>query len=102
MNPKEISELSKSLFWDVPDDVLNKHRIVHENPDWLIERAFEYGTMRDVRCTLKWFGREKIMQVLRSADSLSKVTVGFACALFNLNKTDFKCYSAKRSNLIYY
>ena len=102
MNPKGISTLSNSLFWDVPGDAANRQRIAQENPNWLIERAFEYGTMHDVRCVIEWFGRDKAMQVLRSADSLSKVTVGFACALFDLNKTDFKCYNAKRSNRIYY
>jgi hypothetical protein len=99
---KEIAKLSRSLFWDVPQDSSNIQRIVNENPDWMIERAFEYGAMQDVRRVLAWYGNEKATRVLCSAESLAKETVGFACALFDLNKTDFKCYNYKRSNPIYY
>ena len=99
---KEIATLSRSLFWDVPQDNSNIQRIVNQNPDWMIERAFEYGAMRDIRQVLSWYGKERAIRVLCSAESLSKVTVGFACALFDLNKNDFKCYNYKRSNLTYY
>lgn len=102
MQQNEISVLSKALFWDVPSDTINIQRIANENINWLIERAFEYGTMKDIRYVLKWYGREKIVPVLCSAESLSKETVGFACALFELKKTDFKCYNYRRSNPIYY
>lgn len=98
----DYSSLSKSLFWDVPQDNANIERIVNQNPDWMIERAFEYGAMRDVRRVLSWYGKEKAISVLCEAESLAKETVGFACALFDLNKTDFKCYNYKRSNPIYY
>ena len=102
IDDKEINKLSLSLFWDVPQDLLNIQRIVKQNPDWMIQRAFEYGAMSDIRQVLGWYGKEKTIRVLCSAESLSKVTVGFASSLFDLNKTDFKCYNYKRSNPTYY
>lgn len=102
IDDKEIANLSKSLFWDVPQDSANRLRIANENADWMIQRAFEYGAMRDIRQVLSWYGNEKAIQVLCAAESLSRVTVGFACALFDLDKTNFKCYNYKRSNPIYY
>jgi hypothetical protein len=102
IDEKEIAKLSKSLFWDVPQDSANIQRIANHNSDWLIQRAFEYGAMRDIRLVLSWYGNEKAIRVLCEAESLSRVTVGFACALFDLDKTNFKCYNYKRSNPIYY
>lgn len=46
IDEKEIAKLSKSLFWDVPQDSANIQRIVNHNSEWLIQRAFEYGAMR--------------------------------------------------------
>ena len=102
IDDKEIDKLSRSLFWDVPNDLSNIQRIIRQNPDWTVRRAFEYGTMRDIRQVLSWYGKEKAIRVLCSSESLSKVTVGFVIALFDLNKTDFKCYNYKRSNPTYY
>ena len=99
---KEITKLSGSLFWDVPRDKANIERIVNQNPDWMIQRAFEYGAMRDIRLVLSWYGNENAIRALCSAESLSKVTVGFACAFFDIKKTDFKCYNERGSNPNYY
>lgn len=67
MIDKEITKLSRSLFWDVPQDIPNIQRIVNENPDWTIERVFEYGTMQDIRQVLAWYGKEKAISVLCSS-----------------------------------
>lgn len=99
---EERDKLSTMLFWDVPRDKGNINRIIENNPDWLIQRAFERGTLRDVVLVMRWYGNDKVKETLRNAESLSKLCVGFACALLGMEKTDFKCYNYRRSNLIYY
>lgn len=99
---EERLKLSMRLFWDVPRDRGNIDDIIDNCPAWLIRRAFEHGTMDDIRWVLQWYGEEMVKEALCQAESLSKVTVAFAAGLFDLEKDAFKCYRYKRSNPIYY
>ena len=98
----ERLQLSMSLFWDVPQDRANINRIIDTNPDWLVERVFEYGKMKEVRLVIEWYGEDVVKEVLCQAESLSKICLAFAAVLFDLEKEDFKCYRYKRSHPIYY
>lgn len=98
----ERLQLSMSLFWDVPQDRANINRIIDTNPDWLVERVFEYGKMKEVRLVIEWYGEDVVKEVLCQAESLSKICLAFAAVLFDLEKEAFKCYRYKRSHPIYY
>ena len=98
----ERLQLSISLFWDVPQDRANINRIIDTNPDWLVERVFEYGKMKEVRLVIEWYGEDVVKEVLCQAESLSKICLAFAAVLFDLEKEAFKCYRYKRSHPIYY
>ncbi len=99
---EERDKLSLALFWDVPRDRENISRIIEQNPEWLIERVFEIGTMEEIRMVIDWYGADKVKEVLCQAESLSKICVAFAASLFDLKKDAFKCYRYKRSHPIYY
>ena len=64
---------------------------------FIIERVFERGDVPDVRNCLRSYGHEKVCKVLTNAKWLSLSTIYFACALFDNELTDYKCYNIAQS-----
>jgi hypothetical protein len=90
--PKPI--LSKRIFWDV----------VFENIDFdakarfVIERVFERGDVEDIRNCRRFYGDDKIRDILLSAKFLSKTTMYLASAVIDRPIKDFRCYALRQSN----
>lgn len=91
---KPLPSLNKRIFWDVNYDTLN----YDEKASFVIQRVFERGDVDDVRACRRYYGDEKIRDVLISAKWLSLNTIYLACALFENELTDYKCYNTAQSN----
>ena len=58
----EISKYRKSLFWDTDFDTLNWQ----QNSEWIIQRVFEYGNESEIKETIRFYGKRKIINTLKS------------------------------------
>jgi hypothetical protein len=87
-----ISDFSKHLFWDVDIELfeLDKHKI------FFIQRVLEYGKMKDWELIKELYGMEEIKLAALNARSLDAVTLSFVANLFNINKTEFRCYKHRQ------
>lgn len=56
----------RPLFWDIHEN--NIEIALRESSDWVIERVFEYGTLKDIFDVIDLYGREKVKQVLTVAN----------------------------------
>lgn len=56
------SKFRKTLFWDTDFDALDWQR----NYEWIIQRVFDYGNGTEIKETIRFYGRKKILDVLRS------------------------------------
>lgn len=88
----------KRIFWDVAFDKLD----YDGNVSFIIERLFERGDVEDIRQCRRYYGDEKIRTVLTKAKWLSMQTVYLACALFENELTDYRCYITAQSNPAYF
>ena len=96
---KQKLEISSKAFWDVN---FNKLMQQYDNyPEFIIRKVFEYGTFQDVLSVIKYFGKQKVIEVLTNAVYLSEKKLHFASALFKIDKKNFKCYSNKRHHRSY-
>lgn len=65
---------------------------------FIIERVFERGDVPDIRNCRRHYGDDKICTVLTNAKWLSLHTIYLACALFDNELTDYKCYNIALAN----
>ena len=87
-------QFNKRLFWDVNFDALDYDR----KAAFIIERVFERGDVPDIRNCRKYYGDDKIRDVLTNAKWLSLKTIYLACAVLSNQLTDYRCYNTARSN----
>ncbi len=87
-----INDFSPHLFWDV--DLSNfdfqKHK-VH-----LIHKVLEHGLMKDWNLLKEIYGLETIKEVALNLRILDAVTLSYLSTIFNINKTEFRCYKHKQ------
>lgn len=91
-NPIKISDFSKHLFWDVDLSGFDfeKHK-VH-----LIHKVLEYGLLKDWDLLKEKYGLETIKEVSLNLRTLDAVTLSYLSAIFNIDKTEFRCYKHKQ------
>jgi hypothetical protein len=82
------------MFWDVDFDKID----YDAKAAWVIVRVFERGDVPDIRNCRRYYGDEKIGEVLTSQRWLRKQTVYLASAVLLNKLTDFKCYNIAQSN----
>lgn len=87
-----INDFSEHLFWDVDKKLfdLNRHQI------FFIQRVLEYGKMKDWNLIKDLYGMEAIKESSLKAQSLDAVTLSFVSTIFNIDKTEFKCYKQRQ------
>lgn len=86
--------LNKRIFWDI-----NFEKLDYDTKSvFVIERVFERGDVEDIRQCRRFYGDEKVSEVLLNAKYLSLPTIYLAAAVIDQPITDFKCYIPKQSN----
>jgi len=85
---------NRNIFWDV-----NFADLDYDNKaGFIIERVFERGDVDDIRQCRRYYGDEQIKLTLTNARWISLSTICLACALFNNQLTDYKCYNTAQLN----
>ena len=80
--------LSPSLFWDTDPVLIDWEK----NIDAIIVRVLERGKLADFREIRRFYGDEKIIVAAKKTKSLSKKTLNFIAAIFDVPLTQFRCY----------
>ncbi len=91
---KNKPSLDKRIFWDVDFEKLDYDR----KAAFIIERVFERGDVEDIRQCRRYYGDEKLKDVLTKARWLSLHNIYLACALFDNELKDYRCYITAQSN----
>ncbi len=92
MEKKPKPVFDKRIFWDV----------VFENIDYdaksrfVIERVFDRGDVEDIRNCRRYYGDEKITEVLLNAKFLSETRMYLASAVIDRPLKDFRCYTLRQ------
>lgn len=91
MKPQPIFQ--KRIFWDVNFEAID----YDAKARFVIERVFERGDVEDIRNCRRYYGDEKISEVLLSAKWLSLQTIYLASAVIDKNINEFRCYIQAQS-----
>lgn len=85
---------NKRIFWDVDPEKL----VFEKRASFIIERVFERGDVEDIRMCRRFYGDEKIGEVLLNAKFLPLRKVYLASAILDKPLTAFRCYTLRQLN----
>lgn len=85
---------NKRIFWDVDADKMD----LHAKASFIIERVFDRGDVEDIRYCRRFYGDEKVREVLLNVKSLRNKRIHLASAVINEPKESFRCYKLRQLN----
>lgn len=94
MEEKAKPVFEKRIFWDVNFDTLD----YDAKANFIIERVFDRGDVQDIRNCRRYYGDEKVTNVLLNVKFLRESRIHLASAIINKPLTDFKCYILRQLN----
>ena len=84
----------KRIFWDV-----NFEKIDYDaKAAFVIERVFERGDVDDIRQCRRYYGDDKVRDVLLNAKFLPFSRIYLASAFIDRPIEDFRCYTLRQLN----
>ncbi|MCC7503657.1 MAG: hypothetical protein IT259_00090 [Saprospiraceae bacterium] len=86
--------LRPSLFWDVNLATLD----LQKHKTQVIERTLMRGMKEEFDELLRYYGWGVVRDTALQARYLDKYTLAFCSAIFNVPKTEFRCYEPAQSN----
>jgi len=90
--PKPVFD--RRIFWDVNFDRLD----VDDRWRFVIERVFERGDVEDIRQCRRYYGDERVTEVLLNAKFLPLHRTHLASAVIARPLESFRCYMLRQSN----
>jgi hypothetical protein len=87
-----ISGLNPRYFWDVDVSLLNDT----SSSRLIIERVFSIGDVHEMNRLIRFYGKEKVVEVLSNINYIDPKSLNFISKLFKKPLTEFKCYNLKQ------
>lgn len=94
MPEKKKPVFHKRIFWDVNFEKLD----YDAKAAFVIERVFERGDVEDIRQCRRYYGDEKVTEVLLNAKYLPERRMHLASAVIDRPVNEFRCYTLKQLN----
>jgi hypothetical protein len=54
--------LGRELFWEINEKDIGK--ALMESDEWVVPRVFEYGTLKEIAEIIRYYGKEKVVEIL--------------------------------------
>jgi hypothetical protein len=93
-SPIQKPVFNKRIFWDVNFEALDYDK----KPAFVIERVFERGDVDDIRQCRRYYGDERVTDVLLNAKYLPERRLHLAAAVIDRPLIDFRCYTLRQLN----
>jgi hypothetical protein len=94
MKSKPKPVFNKRIFWDVDFEKLDYDK----KANFVIERVFERGDVDDIRQCRRYYGDEKVKEVLLNTKFLPEHRIYLASAIIDKPIEEFRCYILRQSN----
>jgi hypothetical protein len=94
MAEKEKPVFEKRIFWDVDFENLDYDKYSR----YVIERVFERGDVQDIRNCRRYYGDERVKELLLTTKFLPETRIYLASAVVDESVTEFRCYKLRQSN----
>jgi hypothetical protein len=92
-NQVNINQFSPYLFWDMDMEMFD----LQKNKEHLIYKVVEFGQLSDWRKLLLLYGADEVKKTVLNIRNLEKTTLSFLAFFFNIDQTEFRCFTSKPS-----
>ena len=92
--PDNKPVFAKRIFWDVDFEAIDYEK----KASFVITRVFERGDVQDIRNCRRYYGDEKVREVLLNVKYLPERRLHLAAAVIDQPLTAFRCYTLRQSN----
>lgn len=93
MNTTFTHKINEAYFWDINiknlDEVKTKRLI--------IERVANLGNLEEIKLLLNHYGKKELVKTICNLNYLDPKTLNFFSLVFNIPKSNFKCFTKKQS-----
>ena len=86
------ARLRKSLLWEYNTEKIDWQKM----RNIIVQRVIERGNTDDFHAILNQYSLEGVKQAIKQIPFLNKKDMTFVCTIFDLNKTELRCYTSKR------
>ncbi|KFF01426.1 hypothetical protein IX39_06130 [Chryseobacterium formosense] len=87
-----IKDFSQHLFWDVDLAIFD----LENYKEFMVGRVVEYGKLKDWELLKSLYGKQKIKDISLNLRSLDAVSLSFLSTIFNIDKSEFRCYKHRQ------
>jgi len=87
-----IEKLNKTYFWDVNLNNLDENK----SKRLIVERTLNFGTLNEIKLVINYYGLQEIKKIACNLAYIDPKTLNFLSILFDIPKTEFKCYTRKQ------
>lgn len=94
MSEKPKPVFNPRIFWDVDFAKMD----VDLRANFVIERVFERGDVDDIRQCRRYYGDEKVTEVLLNTRYLPEHRIYLASAVIDKPLNEFRCYILRQLN----
>jgi hypothetical protein len=95
---KLVSQLSKTLFWDVDISTLDAQK----HAAFIVERVLSRGKWEEFKLILAYYGKKKVGEIATQLRYMDKIVLAFCMTYFDLPKENFRCYTERQLHPTYW
>lgn len=86
-------QLTRNIFWDTRYESIQWDK----NGPYVIDRVLHYGTLKDWKKVLDYYGFQAVREVVKNLRHLDTRVLSYCSVFFNLPKEQFRCYNTEPS-----
>ncbi len=90
--------LRRSLFWDTDFDKIDWDF----NAQAVIDRVLQMGTLEEFKEILKYYGKQKIREIVKNLRYMDKRPMHFASVYFDIPLEEMRCYTIRQSGQLHW
>ena len=93
MNTTFIHKINDAYFWDINIKTLDEIK----SKRLIIERVANLGNLDEIKLLVNYYGKKELENTICNLNYLDPKTLNFFSLVFNIPKSNFKCFTRKQS-----
>ena len=95
MNTTFLHKINDAYFWDIDINTLDEIK----SKRLIIERIINLGNLDEIRLLVNRYGKKEVIKTMCELNYIDPKTLNFLSLVFNIPKSDFKCFTKKQSTV---
>jgi len=95
MNTTFIHKINDAYFWDINIKTLDEIK----SKRLIIERVANLGNLDEIKLLVNYYGKKELENTICNLNYLDPKTLNFFSLVFNIPKSNFKCFTRKQSKV---